>query len=524
MIDAGFDLDVQIERAALNRMIDGVLAMLLSQGQTQFPIRLPVISLPFGLSIDFGTLELDLTRGVISALRPRGATMQQVEADFVVEVDATLRDLIVFQQNLLPQPFLLGGLDFDLRNVDLGIERTAQGIPHALALAINTTHLQGVTPTATLLANLNAIPWPFPGASPIPRAFSLVLSLLTQALNVGFRIAAALVPHIPIPIKELVDAFVRYGLAFHTPASGALPPFVTAIADSFCMAADFQRVQPPPSGNPALIGDIRLPGSNIAAVASEGVLNQAIGILLQKGILPSSFKAGGFTWHVNQCMISLLGPASAPSPFVLPGTSTPLGAVEVFFAMKGRRGKCWCKVKVAVTIRARMHPYLEVSPIPAAPSTAQQQTAIVKLFFETQATVQISGFLVVVAELLIGPLLPVFLFLISQVANAILDDYLPFTFSTQVSHNGLNVQITVSSAKLAAYTTLAFDFHVAGGARGEAALDISPFTSFKLITDPVKFAALLPAVQGRVDIKVDYQAAAITIEDREIRLAGDISR
>src|SRR6185436_12016869 len=119
---------------AINRMLEGVLARLLAQGQTRFPIVLPTINLPFGLTIQLGTLELDITNGAITALRPRGTTQHGVEADFILEVDATLKDLTVFGTNLLPQPFLLGGLIFDLRDVDLSLERTPQGIPHSLML------------------------------------------------------------------------------------------------------------------------------------------------------------------------------------------------------------------------------------------------------------------------------------------------------------------------------------------------------------------------------------------------------
>jgi hypothetical protein len=511
VIDSGYDLDVQISETALNRMLDGVLAVLFSQGQTRFPIRLPVVHLPFGLTLDFGTLELDLTSGKLVHLRPRTGT--DIGVDVAIEVDASLKDLTVFGRNLLPAPFALGGIVFALDDVDLGLDETAAGIPTGLVLGISATHLQSVQPTPQLLANLGAIPWPFGPPSPIPGAFTFVLNLVTQVLNVGFRIAASLVPHIPVAIKPLVDAFVRYGLAF-APRS----PYLWAVGasnDSLAIATSFQRAVPPPGGTPPPRDVLRAP-ENTGVVARDGLLNQAIGILFQKGIIASTFQAGGFTWYINQLSVALLSAASAPSSFVNPVSGAALGAVELFFALKGKRGSCWCKVKVKVTVRARLWPYVEA---PAPPAAGPQQAIAIKAFFDIQATVQISGFLVVLAELVIGPLLPLYLFLLSQLANVLLDDYLPYTAAKSLV--GSKLTFTLSSAKLAAYTTLAFDFQAAGGAHGAIAFDLGRFTSFRLV-DATRFATLSPALQDRVTILVDYTSDSILVDDQEILLAAKL--
>lgn len=514
MIAAGFDFDVEAERSALNRSLRGFLALLLAQGITRFSQALGTLRLgPLGTLANFGTFSADVRDGSIDALRAIGTVHHGVEADFTVTVGGALTGVTVLG---FAVPTITLELAFPFLGVGVDVDTTPQGVPSGIVLKLKGAHLG-------LIRIVNRSPTR--GLPGLVFGFFItgLLALITAVLRLGFLVAAALVPNIPITIKQMIDAFAVFGLRFHKPGpAGNDSPFITAVADSLLIAGDFERLTPPPAGNSAQLADIRAPGSNVAAVLGQAGLNQAIDTLFLKGIIPSVFRAGGFKFHVKRHDLVLLGPAAAPGHRDAAGRA--VGAVQILFEVRGKRDVCWCGVWVTAYIKATFWPHVEASPAPSIglQPAPRQQSAVIKFDFDDLNRVKISGFLVAVTELLFGPLLMVYLFLLSQIADLVLALLLPYTFSTNVSGNRLT--ITASSASVAAYMTLNLEFAIAVAAQGTGSFDITQYTGFRLLKDPALFAAQPPAVQEALELKVDYNADSITVEDREIRMAANLLR
>jgi hypothetical protein len=162
------------------------------------------------------------------------------------------------------------------------------------------------------------------------------------------------------------------------------------------------------------------------------------------------------------------------------------------------------------------------SPPPPGQPTVAQQGVHLRMFFDAGATVNVSGYLIMLVDLIFGPILVPLLFLLSQVANAALASFLPYR--RQIAGGpGTSFTLTASSATVGAYLTWRLDFNVAASVEGQGDLSLDHFTHFPLVTGPV-LTALPPAVQDRVDIKVDYADDSIVIEDGVIRLRADVER
>lgn len=512
MSAAHFDLQLQVERPGLNRTLRGFLRKLLLSGGGTFTQVLGNVRILPGFRFLFGTLSVSVDGAQLTAIRPVGGPSGGVETDFRVDVSASWTGLSVTLFGITFNiPIPSGGLGVDFRNVGLDVETTAHGIPYLLVVGIRRTQLSGISLTGG---------WVTLGA-----VVTALLNVATRLIQVGIRIIATVVPKIPITVKEMIDAFGFLGIRLQkagTPPRNSL--FDTSVADSYLVAADFART-PPPNGNPTLISDIRAPGNNVAAVLSEGVVNHAIDVMIQKGLLPSQFDGGGFRFHIAEHRVSFLDPLMSGNTYVNPQTGTRVGAIETYIKLKAKRGSCWCRVKVKIEILARFWPYLETSavpaPVPAGALVPRQHSAVLRFFYEDFNRVNVSGYLIAVAILLYGPQLAILLFLLSQVANLIIDLFLPYTATANISGNRLTV--TANSARVNAYPTFSLDLAATLYLQGQGSLDISQYTGFRLIGDPA-FSALPVLDRNDVDIKVDYHPDGVIVSQSEISMTANVLR
>jgi len=120
-----------------------------------------------------------------------------------------------------------------------------------------------------------------------------------------------------------------------------------------------------------------------------------------------------------------------------------------------------------------------------------------------------------------GPLVVPFLLLPSQVANVVIKRLLPPTYRTSLAGNTLS--ISASSAQVSVHTTMTLDLAATVVAQGTGRFDVSRYTGFRLVDDTT-YPSLPVDTQNAVDVKVDYDASAIEVQDGEIRLAANLGR
>jgi len=531
---AGFDVNAQAARRALTRTVRGFLAAMLARSQTRFVVRLPTVNFGIG-TLDLGTLTVTVDDGDIAALRPVGAIHHGVEADFdvtgTVSITGASLSISVLGVNLNPPlPTLAATMTIPFVGVDLDVDVTPQGIPIQLVLGLKHVHLRPIALSKVQPAVITPV-------------LQFILNAVSALLSAGLSVATTLVDRIPVPVKPLVDAFAVLGLQFRSSGPAALDsPFITAVGSApdevLVVAADFERVNPPPAGDPNQLAPMVTAGQDVAATLDQAVINQGVDLAMGHGFIPSVFPGGGFKFHVKWVEVALLGPAAAAAHagrngfpatrFAHPTTGAPLGAIQVGAELRAKRGSCWCKVKVKIIVDAMVWPYLTVPspPVPAPPQPGQpvaaQRDVHLRMFFDAAATVNVSGYLIVLIDLLFGPILVPLLLLLSQVANLTLRQLLPYT-RTITTGAGTSLTLTASSATVAAYLTWKLDFNVAAVVDGQGDMVLDPFTHFALV-DAATLAGLPVPVQDKVDLKVDYADDSIVIEDGVIRLGANLER
>lgn len=398
----GFDFDVQVETEALDVVTHVIFKILERQGKTKFQQSLGSAGV-IGATVDVELTDLKIPRIRTLAINDRfhpGNTL----ATF--EVDATLGFVVTLFGTTFP---VQETLDVDLKDLQVAILTTPGGLPVGISLGFADFDID-VTGLTFL------------------KALGGALNVVADFIALGIRTALAPLGLVPIPILQFADAFVKLGLSFDG-KSGSPYLGTNQSGSGLFVATDFIAANKTTPGVIAQVGDILPAGSplNIGAVGADRVFNQVIGTQLLAGQFTSQIPTAGVNLMVNSISVRFADPAPGYTAHVGVDASAS-GQIKVkkggfLGALFGGSKKVTMFVTGSVDVDAAIQP---------SPNTNLE--AIVGQFSASiQAQVTVQSVLVGVLTVVLGPFILIFLILLSQLFNFVIDFFLPLSFAFSTS-------------------------------------------------------------------------------------------
>ena len=439
----GFSVAAEVTRPVINRVLEIFLDALRAQGQHTFSRRLGA----------FGSVQAELQRLELLDMEdpaPVGGVVTDVQA--TAEVRLQLLRFFNYTTQLI----------FRIDNVEVNLSKTAAGLPRGVVLSI----------TPRLAVSVSFLP--------ARGLFGWVLNrfvgpLVSFGVWLGFR----LIRRVEIPIWDLVDVFNVLGIRY-APNSPLLTAQNLTPPNSLLLASDF-NLTGGPVGTPGQLAHFIPASSNIGAVIHERVLSAAVQIAYAKGWVPTRFRVGKWKIYIRSINVEF-----EQDTIIASGT------------LKAKRKKCWCKVKVKITFRAEVEPWVANAGTPQV-SIDYRYRANVNTHVST------SGMLVVLGAIMFPGVFLALTIAMSFLINIVLDQFLPFTTSWTTSGNQMT--ITATSVHFSGFVPFSMNFPLQ--LTGQGRYDISRFRQFQL--------------PGGAQVNVDFKNDSLALQTDEFLVAVELS-
>jgi hypothetical protein len=275
-----FDIIAQIETAALDVIIDVILAQLKKDNKTTFTQQIGGSGTAVQGMIDVEITDLSIPRIRSANLAQRfkeGNTLASFQVDAELQVDVTLLTLPTFQ---LTETFFVR-----INDLALSLPVSPGGLPLGISLGFANFDLDA-------------------GGLTTLRAINPLLDLLADFISLGIRTVLTPLKLIPIPILQFADAFAKFSLFFDkdSPYLGT-----NETDDGLYLASDFAAANQSPS-DITTVRDIIPQTSpfNVAVVLSNRPINQLIPLLLAQNHLRNAIPTAGANFVVGQAAVSFL--------------------------------------------------------------------------------------------------------------------------------------------------------------------------------------------------------------------------
>ena len=396
-----FDVIAQVETAALDVIVDVILAQLKIDNKTKFSQRIGGSGTVVGGTVDVEITDLSIPRIRSAKLSERfkeGNTLASFQVDAELKVDVTVFG-VSFTQT---ETFFVR-----INDLALSLPVSPGGLPLGISLGFENFDLDA-------------------GGLTTLRALNPVLDLLADFISLGIRTALTPLKLIPIPILQFADAFARFALLFDqdSPYLGT-----NEAGDGLYLAADFAAANQTPS-DIAAVRDI-IPQSspfNVAMVLSNRPINQLLPLLLSKKQIVNSIATPGGTFGVWQATVEFLNPEP---PSTLPARIKVRAdaAARIKVRKGGFFGSLFGKKK-KVTIHVHAEVDLD-SGVIKDPSVPMAEVAFAG---HARGTVDVSvdSILASVLMVVLQPFVMVFFPILSQLLNIALDQLLPLDWEEDV--------------------------------------------------------------------------------------------
>ena len=452
-----FDFFAQIETAALDVIVDVILAQLKKDNKNKFSQRVGGSGTAVQGTVDVEITDLSIPRVRSANLSQRfkaGNTLASFQVDAELQVALTVFGL----SGTLRETFFVR-----INDLALSLPVSPGGLPLGISLGFANFDIDA-------------------GGLTTLRALNPALNLLADFIGLGIRTALTPLKLIPIPILQFADAFAKFSLLFDkdSPNLGT-----NEAGDGLYLAADFAAANQSPS-DIATVRDLIPQGSpfNIAVVVSNRPLNQLIPLLLAQNHLRNSIPTAGANFSVGQATISFLNPASKPARIAVDAYAAARIKVSkggFFGSLFGRKKK--------VTIHAYAHVDLDAG-VEKDPVTL---TARVDFEFHAtlQARVSIDSVLAAVLMVVLQPFVILFLPVLSQLLNLAVDQLLPLEWEENIGGGYLRLTLKKLSLQLAGGAALGLGglseatVKVRLDAQGDGSFQLSHFIAHQINTSGV---------------------------------------
>ena len=448
-----FDITAQIGTAALDVIVDVILAQLKKDNKTKFTQQIGGSGTAVQGAIDVEITDLGIPRIRSANLAQRfkaGNTLASFQVDAELQVDVTLLTLPPFR---LTETFFVR-----INDLALSLPVSPGGLPLGISLGFANFDLDA-------------------GGLTTLRAFNPVLDLLADFISLGVRTVLTPLKLIPIPILQFADVFAKFALLFDKDS----PYLGTSEAgDGLYLAADFAAANQTPSAVTSVRDIIPQTSQfNIAVVLSNRPINQLIPMLLAQNHLRSAIPTAGANFAVGQAAVSFLNPASKPARI----------SVEAYAAarIKVRKGGFFGSLfgrKKKVTIHAYAKVDLDAGVVKDA------ATLMARVDFEFHATLQalasINSVLAAVLMVVLQPFVIIFLPVLSQLLNLAVDQLLPLEWEEDVGGGELKLTLKKLRVQLAGGAALGLGglseatVKVRLDARGDGSFQLSHFIAHQI--------------------------------------------
>jgi hypothetical protein len=269
-----FDIIAQIETAALDVVIDVILAQLKNDNKTTFTQQVG----GSGTAVQ-GTIDVEITDLSIPRIRSANLGQRFKEGNTLAsfQVDAELQvTLNVFGlSGTLTETFFVR-----INDLALSLPVSPGGLPLGISLGFANFDIDA-------------------GGLTTLRGLNPALNLLADFIGLGIRTALTPLKLIPIPILQFADAFAKFSLLFDkdSPYLGT-----NESGDGLYLATDFAAANQSPS-DIAIVRDVIPPGSpfNIAVVMSNRPINQLIPQLLAQNHIRSLIPTASLKAFTHFC-------------------------------------------------------------------------------------------------------------------------------------------------------------------------------------------------------------------------------
>lgn len=410
-----FDIIAQIETAALDVVIDVILAQLKKDNKTTFTQQVG----GSGTAVQ-GTIDVEITDLSIPRIRSANLAQRFKEGNTLAsfQVDATLQvTLNVFGlSGTLTETFFVR-----INDLALSLPVSPGGLPLGISLGFANFDIDA-------------------GGLTTLRGLNPALNLLADFIGLGIRIALTPLKLIPIPILQFADAFAKFSLLFDkdSPYLGT-----NEAGNGLYLATDFAAANQSPS-DIATVRDVIPPGSrfNIALVMSNRPINQLIPQLLAQNHLRSLIPTAGANFGVGQATVTFLDPASKPSRISVDAHA----AARIKVRKGGFLGSLFGKKK-----KVTIHAYAKVDLDAAVVKDPATSAARVDFEFHAtlQARVSIDSVLAAVLMVVLQPFVFIFLPVLSQLLNIAVDQLLPLEWEEDVGGGEFKLTLKKLSVQLA---------------------------------------------------------------------------
>ena len=466
----GFDLVAQVDKAAIDVVIDVVIKQLERQGKTRFTHQIPT---PLGAV----TVDVELTGLSIPSIRsanPQDRFRSDILASFEVEAEITFTFM---------NPTRTERIGIRLNDLHASVARTGATAP-VVSLEFKTIDVDVI--------GLGAI--------------GTILNFLLDVAALGIRTVLSALGLKPIPVFPVADAFKQIGLSF---ASHDASPYLgtNQTETGLALAMDFEAANNV-SSDIGAVQDVLTPQINTGLVINERLANQALGMTFATNDfgLVRHVDSGGIRFGVTQVSIHFERPRQRAGRIRLESKAAARvrrGKGGFFGRLFGRRRKVTIRVESGVDLET------EIAPSPPA--------LLPRLDFDIDkrghATVATESVFASILQVLLGPLLVVFLMIFNEILNLSFSDLQRHVIDLRIENSRLVAKVTrfqthINAGHAATLgltgvgdATLSVDYAV--GLRGY--FELGHFTMDQLARSGVPMA-------------VDYSADSIGSRDQELFL------
>lgn len=406
-----FDIIAQIETAALDVIVDVILAQLKKDNKTTFTQTIGGSGTAVQGSVDVEITDLSIPRIRSANLAQRfkeGNTLASFQVDAELQIDVTLLTLPTFQ---FTETFFVR-----INDLAISLPVSPGGLPLGISLGFANFDLDA-------------------GGLTTLRALNPVFDLLADFISLGIRTVLTPLKMIPIPILQFADAFAKFALLFD---KGSPYLGTNEAGDGLYLAADFAAANQSPS-DIATVRDIIPSASpfNVAVVLSNRPLNQLIPLLLAQSQIRNTISSPGATFGVWRAAVEFRSPRQGwPAHIYLEAHA----AARIKVRKGGFFGTLFGKKK-KVTIRASAEVPLDVG----VQKDSSTQTTEVKFAGRPDLTgvVSSNSVLASVMMVLLQPFVIIFLPVLSQLLNVAVDQLLPLDW--EEDFDGAVLKVTLKS-------------------------------------------------------------------------------
>jgi len=453
-----FDIIAQIETAALDVIVDVILAQLKKDNKNKFSQLIGGTGTAVRGRIDVEITDLGIPRIRSANLAERfkeGNTLASFQVDAELQVDVTLLTLPPFT---ITETFFVR-----INDLALSLPVSPGGLPLGVSLGFANFDIDA-------------------GGLTTLRALNPFLDLLADFIALGIRTALTPLKMIPIPILQFADAFAKFSLLFDKDS----PYLGTNEAGAgLFLATDFAAANQSPS-DIATVRDVIPPGSpfNIAVVMNNRPINQLLPQLLSQNHLRSLIPTAGANFGVGQATVTFLNPASKPSRISVSAHA----AARIKVRKGGFLGALFGKKK-KVTIHAYAKVDLDAGVV------KDLATSAARVDFEFHATLQarvsIDSVLAAVLMVVLQPFVFIFLLVLSQLLNLAIDKLLPLEWEENVGGGQLKLTLKKLNVQLAGGAALGLGglseatVKVRLDAQGDGSFQLSHFIAHQINTSGV---------------------------------------